>query len=37
MVIDYGNCEWKENPGFKGGEGSFFNKMYDDGTNAHAR
>ena len=33
MIIDYNAVEWKENPGFKGGEGSFNNKMYDDGTN----
>ncbi len=33
MIIEYGSIEWKENPGFKGGEGSFLNKMYDDGTN----
>ena len=32
MIIDYNAVEWKENPGFKGGEGSFNNKMYDDGT-----
>ena len=33
MIIDYEKTEWKENPGFKGGEGSFFNKMFDDGSN----
>ncbi|MCH4153889.1 MAG: cupin domain-containing protein [Saccharofermentans sp.] len=33
MIIDYNAMEWQENPGFKGGEGIFLNKMYDDGTN----
>ena len=33
MIIDYSEIEWKANPGFKGGEGVFYNKMYDDGAN----
>lgn len=33
MIIDYTKMDWKENPGFKGGEGALYNKMYDDGSN----
>ncbi len=33
MIIDLNAMEWKENPGFKGGEGAFLNKLYDDGRN----
>ena len=33
MVNDYSKMEWTANPGFKGGEGTFFNKMFTDGTN----
>ena len=33
MVTDFSKMEWKENPGFKGGEGVFLNKCYDDGKN----
>ena len=27
MTTDYSTIEWKANPGFKGGEGTFYNKM----------
>lgn len=33
MVNDYSKMEWTANPGFKGGEGTFFNKMFTDGIN----
>ena len=33
MVFDYTQAEWTANPGFKGGEGIFYNKMFTDGVN----
>lgn len=33
MTTDYSKIEWKVNPGFKGGEGTFYNKMFTDGVN----
>ena len=33
MVFDYTQAEWTPNPGFKGGEGVFYNKMFTDGVN----
>ena len=33
MINDYNQMEWKDNPGFKGGEGIFYNKMFTDGIN----
>ena len=33
MTTDYSSLEWKANPGFKGGEGTFYNKMFTDGVN----
>ena len=33
MTTDYSSLEWKANPGFKGGEGIFYNKMFTDGVN----
>jgi len=33
MINDYNQMEWKDNPGFKGGEGVFYNKMFTDGIN----
>ena len=33
MINDYNQMEWTENPGFKGGEGIFYNKMFTDGVN----
>ena len=33
MVTEFSTMEWKENVGFKGGEGVFYNKMIDDGVN----
>ena len=33
MINDFNQAEWKENPGFKGGEGVFYNKMFTDGVN----
>ena len=33
MINDYSKMEWAPNPGFKGGEGVFYNKMFTDGVN----
>ena len=33
MTTDYSKIEWKAIPGFKGGEGTFYNKMFTDGVN----
>ncbi len=33
MVTDFETMQWTENPNFKGGEGIFRNKVYDDGVN----
>ena len=33
MVADYNKMEWVSNPGFKGGEGVFYNKVFTDGVN----
>lgn len=33
MLKDYSQMEWTHNPGFKGGEGIFYNKMFTDGVN----
>ena len=33
MTTDYSTIEWKANPSFKGGEGTFYNKMFTDGVN----
>ena len=33
MTADYNQMEWTANPGFKGGEGTFYNKTFTDGIN----
>ena len=33
MVIEYKDKEWKAMPNFKGGEGTIFSQMTDDGLN----
>lgn len=33
MIKDYNLAEWTANPGFKGGDGVFYNKMFSDGVN----
>ena len=35
MVIDYKDVGWKAVPNFKGGEGTVFTKMADDGLNKY--
>ena len=33
MIVEFDKMDWKENPGFKGGDGIFCNKMFEDGVN----
>ena len=33
MVNNFEEMEWNSNPGFKGGEGIFYNRMITDGVN----
>lgn len=33
MVNSFNEMEWTANPGFKGGEGTFYNKVFTDGVN----
>ena len=37
MIIEFDQLDWKANENFKGGEGIFYNKMYEDGVNKMMR